>query len=221
MTDYVIHTFNLCLCSKIAHALPPRIETRERTMISLREPTQMETGGPATRPTPAEVLLQSDVLSIASSIIQTYPSITSAYLFGSYSKGTARPDSDVDIALFFPDLGWDNLVTIGGAQRDLESALGKKVDLTVCPGDEFVKKIKTYWVPVGFQCGPATRPTPVLVLLQSDVLTIASSIIQTYPSITSAYLFGSYAKGTARPDSDVDIALFFPDLGWDNLVAIG
>ena len=153
MTDYVIHTFNPCLCSKIAHALPPRIATRERTMISLNEPTQMETGGPATRPTPAEVLLQSDVLSIASSIIQTYPSITSAYLFGSYAKGTARPDSDVDIALFFPDLGWDNLVAIGGAQRDLESALGKKVDLTVCPGDEFVEKIRTYWVPIHLQCG--------------------------------------------------------------------
>ena len=122
-------------------------------MTALTEPIQVAMGGPATRPAPALVLSQSDVLSTASSVIQTYPSVTSAYLFGSYAKGTARPDSDVDIALFFDDFGWDKLADVGGAQTDLESALDRKVDITVCPPQDFVEKIKTYWVPINVRCG--------------------------------------------------------------------
>lgn len=117
------------------------------------EPIQVATAsaGPSS-PVPW-VLSQSDVLSTASSVIQTYPSITSAYLFGSYAKGTARPDSDVDIVLFLHDLGWDKLADIGGAEMDLESALNRKVDLTVCPPDDFVEKVKIYWVPIDLRRG--------------------------------------------------------------------
>ena len=33
--------------------------------------------------------------------------------------------------------------------------------------------------------------------------------------LTAAYLYGSHAKGTARPDSDIDMALVSPDFtGW-------
>lgn len=33
--------------------------------------------------------------------------------------------------------------------------------------------------------------------------------------LTAAYLFGSHAKGRARPDSDIDVALISPDFtGW-------
>ncbi len=33
--------------------------------------------------------------------------------------------------------------------------------------------------------------------------------------LTAAYLFGSHAKGTARPNSDIDMALISPDFtGW-------
>lgn len=35
--------------------------------------------------------------------------------------------------------------------------------------------------------------------------------------VERAILFGSYAKGTPHPWSDIDIALFFHDLGDDNL----
>jgi len=31
---------------------------------------------------------------------------------------------------------------------DLEKALGKKVDLAVCPSNDFVERIKTYWMPI-------------------------------------------------------------------------
>ncbi|KAK2462491.1 hypothetical protein APHAL10511_005461 [Amanita phalloides] len=84
--------------------------------------------------------------STGSSVITSYPSIT---LFGSYAKGTARPDSDVDIAIFHPDLIWDkNRQEIGGVHMDLEDALNKEADLSVCPPDTFVERIKKYWVPI-------------------------------------------------------------------------
>ena len=175
--------------------------------------------------TPQLLLSQSDVLSIASSIIKTYQSITSAYLFGSYAKGTARPNSDVEIALFLPDLHRDKLIDIGGVLMDLERAFDRHVDLTVCLPDDFVED---YWVPISLDAkcedgiGVDTEPrVPQLVLSQSDVLSMASSVIKAYPSITSAYLFGSYAKGTARSKSDVDIAIFLPDLRRDKLIDIG
>ncbi len=31
---------------------------------------------------------------------------------------------------------------------DLEEAFGKKVDLSVCPHDDFLERIKKYWVPI-------------------------------------------------------------------------
>ncbi|KAM6501299.1 hypothetical protein JOM56_004313 [Amanita muscaria] len=69
-------------------------------------------------------------------------------LFGSYAQGTARPDSDIDIVLFIPDRGWGKLEAIGGVLMDLESALDRDIDLSVCPPDHFVVRIKKYWVPI-------------------------------------------------------------------------
>lgn len=36
-----------------------------------------------------------------------------------------------------------------------------------------------------------------------------SQILSGHPRVRFAYLFGSAAKGTARPDSDIDVAVFF------------
>ena len=36
------------------------------------------------------------------------------------------------------------------------------------------------------------------------------SLLQSRIPVTQAYLFGSYAEGTARDDSDIDIAAFSP-----------
>ena len=58
--------------------------------------------------------------------------VTAAYLFGSAARGTARPTSDVDIAVLFetpqpPTLDAPRFVIEG----ELERALGKPVDLVV------------------------------------------------------------------------------------------
>lgn len=48
------------------------------------------------------------------------------FLFGSYAKGTAKSDSDIDLRIDRGKIkGW----ALGGLLIDLEQALGKKVDL--------------------------------------------------------------------------------------------
>ncbi|KIL66713.1 hypothetical protein M378DRAFT_160741 [Amanita muscaria Koide BX008] len=131
-------------------------------MSILTEPVQVGTSLPA--------LSQSDILSTASSIIRTYPSITSAYLYGSYAKGTARPDSDINIVLFIPDLrvGWDSRQVVGGVLIDLESALNRVVNLSVCPPDDFVKWIKRSWIPIHPHCGKPRDLSSETMLSSSD-----------------------------------------------------
>ncbi|KIL66711.1 hypothetical protein M378DRAFT_160739 [Amanita muscaria Koide BX008] len=132
----------------------PRVRTVTRgigrVMAILTEPVQVGTSLPAT---PGLVLSQIDIISTASSIIQTYPSITSAYLHGSYAKGTAHPDSDIDIVIFMPDRGRGKSEDIGGVLMDLESALDRRVDLDLCPPDDFLKWIKRSRVPIHPHCG--------------------------------------------------------------------
>ena len=55
--------------------------------------------------------------------------ILKAWLFGSYSRGEERPDSDVDI-LVVPDKSKHfSLFTLGGMYEDLKALLGREVDL--------------------------------------------------------------------------------------------
>ena len=125
-------------------------------MTILTDPIQVATRCSAT-PAPEMPLSLSSVLSISSSIIRSYLSITSAYLFGSYAKGTADPDSDVDITLFLPDFCWEKLEDIGGVHMDLESVFSRKVDLVVCLCDDFVEKVKMYWVQINLGCGTVSH----------------------------------------------------------------
>jgi predicted nucleotidyltransferase len=58
--------------------------------------------------------------------------IAAAYLFGSVARGTARPDSDADVAIL---LEKDPPATLGGLhldlEGDLEKRLGRPVQLVV------------------------------------------------------------------------------------------
>jgi uncharacterized protein len=55
-------------------------------------------------------------------------------LFGSHLKGTARPDSDVDLLVEFEPGATPGLFGLGRMQVDLSDALGLSVDLRL-PGD--------------------------------------------------------------------------------------
>ena len=55
--------------------------------------------------------------------------VLKAWLFGSYSRGEERADSDVDI-FFVPDMSQKfSLLTLGGMYMDLKDILNREVDL--------------------------------------------------------------------------------------------
>lgn len=47
------------------------------------------------------------------------------------------------------------------------------------------------------------------ILISADALTRATSLLQAQLPVSALWLFGSQAKGQARPDSDVDLAALF------------
>lgn len=64
------------------------------------------------------------------------------YLFGSYARGEANADSDVDLRL---DKGrLRGMFQLAGLQLALEDRLGKKVDLLLsdCLDDHFLSRIR-------------------------------------------------------------------------------
>lgn len=53
--------------------------------------------------------------------------LSKVYLFGSYAKGSADEDSDVDLCIDASNI--KGLFALGSVYSDLEEALGKKLDL--------------------------------------------------------------------------------------------
>ena len=81
-----------------------------------------------------------DIQEIVASLGREYGA-DRIFLFGSYARGTASPDSDVDLRIDRGKIrGW----ALGGLLIDLEQALGKKVDLltTGSLDQEFLASIK-------------------------------------------------------------------------------
>lgn len=59
--------------------------------------------------------------------LETTPVVVTAWLFGSQARGTARPDSDLDLAVLL-EAGADPMARFD-VQAQLSSALGREVDL--------------------------------------------------------------------------------------------
>ena len=57
--------------------------------------------------------------------------VTKAWLFGSYSRGEERSDSDVDILVVLDKDAHVGLIKFSGMKCDLEDILHKNVDLVV------------------------------------------------------------------------------------------
>ena len=51
------------------------------------------------------------------------------FLFGSYAKGTATEDSDIDLLIDTSGTALRSLLSVGALYNDLEAVLEKKIDL--------------------------------------------------------------------------------------------
>lgn len=74
-------------------------------------------------------------MEVAERLIRAFAShgeVAAAWLFGSHAHGTARPDSDVDVAVLFARAPAPTLLGPGtDLAADLERSLGRPVDLVV------------------------------------------------------------------------------------------
>lgn len=55
--------------------------------------------------------------------------LPAVYLFGSYARGDASADSDIDLLVDISGTGIDSLLKLGGLYSALEEALGAAIDL--------------------------------------------------------------------------------------------
>jgi predicted nucleotidyltransferase len=69
-----------------------------------------------------------DLAEVGRVVEELFPEALGVWVYGSMADGTARPDSDLDIAILGQEpirLGWDELERIG----ELSLRLGREVDL--------------------------------------------------------------------------------------------
>lgn len=69
-----------------------------------------------------------EIQRIVSPIALRY-GLKAVFLFGSYARGEAAEDSDIDFLVDTTGTNLKSLISLGALYCDLEDALGKKIDL--------------------------------------------------------------------------------------------
>ena len=69
-----------------------------------------------------------DLRRIIAPIAEQYR-LRAVYVFGSYARGEANADSDIDLLVDLTGTNIRSLFALGSVYCDLESALGKSIDL--------------------------------------------------------------------------------------------
>ena len=68
------------------------------------------------------------IAALIAPVAQKY-GLRAVYLFGSYARGEAREDSDIDLIVDTTGTALKSLFGLGALYCDLEQALGKKIDM--------------------------------------------------------------------------------------------
>lgn len=115
-------------------------------------------------------------------------------LFGSYARGEARHDSDIDLRI---DKGRiRGLFQLSGFYTDLEERLNVRVDVVVTDSlsKEFLQRISK---------------EEILLYEYFSIDEIKSILLPVFQNapVYRAILFGSYAKGSPTDKSDIDIVI--------------
>ena len=74
-----------------------------------------------------------NIIKVIADYFSTQP-VLKAWLFGSYSRGEERPDSDVDIMITLDNNVHVGLFKLSGMHLDLQDLLNKRVDLVTDKG---------------------------------------------------------------------------------------
>ena len=75
----------------------------------------------------------SDILAAVNKYVEKVSrsgiNVSEAILFGSWARGSARPDSDIDVLVEFDPAHIPGLMRFVGMELELSEILGRKVDL--------------------------------------------------------------------------------------------
>ena len=74
------------------------------------------------------IYTQKQIAELVTPIAKKYR-IPVVYLFGSYARGTATEDSDIDLLIDTKGTGIKSLFQLSAVMLDLEDATGKSIDL--------------------------------------------------------------------------------------------
>ena len=114
--------------------------------------------------------------------------LRSVSLFGSYSKGTARRDSDVDLKIEKGSVM--SLFQLSGLRLDIEDALKVPVELVTNDSSdhEFLDMMRCFYMGI------------------PEIKSVVSRLGREYGA-QRIWLFGSYARGDMTPTSDIDLRI--------------
>ncbi len=74
------------------------------------------------------VYTQKELSALVAPVARKYR-LPAVYLFGSYARGTAKDDSDIDLMIDTSGTDIRSLLQLSALMLELEAATGKKVDL--------------------------------------------------------------------------------------------
>lgn len=83
----------------------------------------------AGRNLPSGVYSLQEIADLAARVFDGCGFVERAYVFGSYARGEARPDSDIDFAIVLDDSAHVGASDVSELRLSLEDALAKDVDV--------------------------------------------------------------------------------------------
>ncbi|WP_204212420.1 type II toxin-antitoxin system RelB/DinJ family antitoxin [Collinsella sp. An271] len=119
-------------CEEVGMSVSTAINLFARqTLREQRIPFEISTDPLRTRVAaqPAQRVLSRDEIAVAvAQAAMRVPGISDVVLFGSYARGEARPDSDIDLRIAY-DEGALTLFDLSEFLQDVQEATGKSVDI--------------------------------------------------------------------------------------------